>query len=84
MSLLHISSHRLGPWSVVEVAAELDTDGRDELRRTLLGDIDAHEPAWVVVDFSHLEFCDATGLGVVVAARKATEKRSGRLHILCQ
>ncbi|WP_436786019.1 STAS domain-containing protein, partial [Yinghuangia sp. YIM S10712] len=85
MNPLRISTYRFGTWDIVEVAGELDIDSRDELREALDDVIRNGAPARVVVvDFSRLEFCDATGLGVLVAARKAAERRLAELRLVCR
>ncbi|MFB8267574.1 STAS domain-containing protein [Streptomyces sp. NPDC055955] len=43
----------------------------------------AHTPARVVLDMSALDFCDASGLSVLVAAHHAAKDRQGQLRLVC-
>lgn len=85
---IEIETRQAGRWSVVAVSGELDIDGLDQLRSALAEGIDQADRSGqaprLLVDFSRLEFCDATGLGVLVAARKAVDRRGGTMRVVCQ
>ncbi|OAH09778.1 STAS domain-containing protein [Streptomyces jeddahensis] len=83
MEPLKISSHRRDTWEVVEVTGEIDITTRDELGDHLDDVFAAHNPARVVVDFSGLDFCDASGLSVLVAASHEARQRHGQLRLVC-
>src|SRR5262245_1434190 len=55
-----------GDVAIVRLYGELDVRTAGDLRGTLLGLAREHDV--VVADFSGVEFCDAAGLGVLVAA----------------
>ncbi|HEY5835176.1 STAS domain-containing protein [Streptomyces sp.] len=78
-----VASRRRADWSVVEVTGELDIATRDRLRDHLYEVIAAHRPAHVIVDLSRLEFCDATGLSVLVAGQHRVWQHDGRLRLVC-
>ncbi|MGW6395083.1 STAS domain-containing protein [Streptomyces sp. NPDC055103] len=82
MDYLSVSSYRYDGWPVVEASGELDVATRGQLRLRLHEVIAAHSPANVVVDLSGVEFCDAAGLSVLVAARREARQRSGELRLV--
>ncbi|MFD7781254.1 STAS domain-containing protein [Streptomyces sp. NPDC059753] len=73
MDWLRMSSRRHKGWTVVEVSGELDVATRNQLGDHLEEVIAAHTPARVVLDMSQLDFCDASGLSVLVAAHHAAK-----------
>ncbi|MGW8687103.1 STAS domain-containing protein [Streptomyces sp. NPDC055817] len=83
MDGLRVSSHRHEGWTVVEVTGELDVATRNLLGDHLEEVMAAHTPARVVVDMSGLDFCDASGLSVLVAAHHAAKDRQGQLRLVC-
>ncbi|WP_432168182.1 STAS domain-containing protein [Streptomyces sp. bgisy031] len=83
MDWLRVTSRRHEGWTVVEVSGELDVDTRNQLGDHLVEVIAAHTPARVVLDMSQLDFCDASGLSVLVAAHHATKDRQGQLRLVC-
>ncbi|MER5960617.1 STAS domain-containing protein [Streptomyces sp. NPDC001893] len=83
MDWLRVSSRRHKGWTVVEVSGELDVATRNQLGDHLEEVIAAHTPARVVLDMSQLEFCDASGLSVLVAAHHAAKDRQGQLRLVC-
>ncbi|MFD4653218.1 STAS domain-containing protein [Streptomyces sp. NPDC058441] len=82
MDGLRVSSHRHEGWTVVEVTGELDVATRNLLGDHLEEVMAAHTPARVVVDMSGLDFCDASGLSVLVAAHHAAKDRQGQLRLI--
>ncbi|MFI0773134.1 STAS domain-containing protein [Streptomyces sp. NPDC021212] len=56
---------------------------RDQLRHQLDKLIAARNPARVIVDFSRLRFCDASGLSRLVAADREARRRHGGLRLVC-
>ncbi|MFE5012200.1 STAS domain-containing protein [Streptomyces sp. NPDC056696] len=84
MDGLRVSSRRHEGWTVIEVSGELDVATRTQLGDHLEEVIaTAHTPARVVVDMSGLDFCDASGLSVLVAAHHAAKDRQGQLRLVC-
>jgi anti-anti-sigma factor len=71
---------RHGETVVVEVAGEIDLRTAEPLRTRLLGLVDAGFGS-IVVDFEHVRFCDASGLGALVAVRNRLRGRGGDLRL---
>jgi anti-sigma B factor antagonist len=65
---------------VVHVAGDVDMGSVTTLRRVLhaLGDAGAD----VVVDLGGVTFIDSTGVGVLVAALRRTQRHGGRLELV--
>jgi anti-anti-sigma factor len=70
-----------GPSAVVTPAGELDHHTVDLLREPLEGCL-ADGYARLVVDCSRLEFCDSTGLNVLLSARLKAEAQGGGVHLV--
>ncbi|MFE2993193.1 STAS domain-containing protein [Streptomyces sp. NPDC059262] len=83
MDWLSVSSRRHGEWTLVEVSGELDVATRNQLGDHLEEVIAERTPARVVLDMSGLDFCDASGLSVLVAAHHAAKGRQGQLRLVC-
>lgn len=71
---------RHGEVVVVEVAGEIDLRTAETLRTRLMGLVDAGFGR-IVLDFRHVRFCDATGLGVLVAVRNRLRGKGGDLRL---
>jgi anti-anti-sigma factor len=65
---------------VAEVAGEIDLRTAETLRTRLLGLAEAGF-GQIVVDFAQVRFCDATGLGALVAVRNRLRERGGDLRL---
>ncbi|MFE9258541.1 STAS domain-containing protein [Streptomyces sp. NPDC006879] len=83
MEYLVVSSARRAMWTVVDVAGELDIATRGRLRRELRDVIAKYVPANVIVDLGRLEFCDASGLSVLVAGHHESRRHLGELRLVC-
>jgi anti-anti-sigma factor len=70
-----------GPSAVVTPAGELDHHTADLLREPL-EDCLAKGLHRLVVDCSRLEFCDSTGLNVLLGARLKAEAAGGGVHLV--
>ena len=66
--------------AVVTTLAEIDMRNADSLREALLAAAAGHES--VVVDMSGTEFCDSTGLSVLVEAKKRADADGHRLRLV--
>lgn len=73
-------THRDGTSAVVEIRGELDVHTAAELRTTLIGLAD-EGCTWLVADFSGVRFCDAAGLGALVAASNRVRGNGGALRL---
>jgi anti-anti-sigma factor len=74
-------ARRDGPSAVVAVRGEIDLHTSGELRTALMCLADAGH-THIVVDFSGVRFCDAAGLGVLVAASNRLRRRGGTLSLV--
>jgi anti-sigma B factor antagonist len=82
--LFSASSRRAGPWPVLEVAGEIDLATAPRLQDHLLEAINDHDqPSGLIVDLTRVEFCDASGLRVLVRAHRWISQRGGRLRLIC-
>ncbi|MCZ9347445.1 STAS domain-containing protein [Streptomyces sp. TRM76130] len=70
-----------GPSAVVTPAGELDHHTADLLREPLDDCLDK-DVSRLVVDCSRLEFCDSTGLNVLLGARLKAEAAGGGVHLV--
>ena len=66
--------------AVVTTPAEIDMRNAGSLREALLAAAAGHES--VVVDMSGTEFCDSTGLSVLVEAKKRADADGHRLRLV--
>ncbi|WP_255950325.1 STAS domain-containing protein [Streptomyces odontomachi] len=77
---LRVEVRQEGSSAVVTPAGELDHATADLLREPLDAALDAGS-ARLVVDCSRLEFCDSTGLNVLLGARLRAESLGGGVHL---
>lgn len=69
-----------GDTAVVAVAGEIDLHTADTLRARLVA-LHAAGSRRLVVDFAGVAFCDATGLGALVAAHNEISADGGRIAL---
>jgi anti-sigma B factor antagonist len=68
---------------LVEVSGEVDLHTAPQLRAVLGGLVGRESPGEsVVVDLTGVSFIDSTGLGELVGAHKAVQRRGDRLHVV--
>ncbi|KUH35546.1 MULTISPECIES: STAS domain-containing protein [Streptomyces] len=77
---LQVEVRTEGPSEVLTPAGELDHHTADLLREPLEAAI-ARGRTRLVVDCSELEFCDSTGLNVLLGARLRAEEAGGAVHL---
>ncbi|MFF2846616.1 STAS domain-containing protein [Streptomyces sp. NPDC058001] len=77
---LLVEVRKQGPSAVVTAVGELDHHTA-ELLREPLDDCLGQGFARLVVDCSELEFCDSTGLNVLLGARLKAEAAGGGVHL---
>ncbi|MCC5478659.1 STAS domain-containing protein [Streptomyces sp. NPDC059680] len=70
-----------GDWSVLRVSGELDLMTSPILRQRV-HDVVAEGHHSLVVDLSDVFFCDSSGVGVLVAARRLIRSCQGRLRLI--
>lgn len=69
-----------GPVAVVKVTGEIDLRTADQLKIGLLGVVESGFGR-IIVDFEGVRFCDATGLGALVAAHNRLVAAGGGLGL---
>ncbi|GAA2496349.1 STAS domain-containing protein [Streptomyces sp. NPDC059506] len=77
---LHVAVRRQAEAAVVTPAGELDHHTADLLRAPLEDCVEAGCTK-LVVDCSRLDFCDSTGLNVLLGARLKYESAGGAVHL---
>lgn len=70
-----------GEWAVLRVSGELDLMTSPVLRQRV-HDAVAEGHHSLVVDLSEVFFCDSSGVGVLVAARRLIRSCQGRLRLI--
>ncbi|MEV4438299.1 STAS domain-containing protein [Streptomyces sp. NPDC049577] len=78
---LHVEFRRLGGSAILTPGGELDHSTADVLREVLDDCVDAGAVR-CVIDCSKLEFCDSTGLNVLLGARLKAEAAGGSVHLV--
>jgi anti-anti-sigma factor len=77
---LHVAVHSDGTAAVVTPVGELDHHTADLLREPLEQCLEEGARK-LVVDCSRLDFCDSTGLNVLLGARLKAEAEGGAVHL---
>ncbi|OIJ69877.1 STAS domain-containing protein [Streptomyces mangrovisoli] len=70
-----------GEWTVLRVAGELDLMSSPVLRQRV-HDVVAEGHHSLVLDLSEVFFCDSSGVGVLIAARRLVRSCQGRLRLI--
>lgn len=70
-----------GEWAVLQVSGELDLMTSPVLRQRV-HDVVAEGHHSLVVDLSDVFFCDSSGVGVLIAARRLIRSCQGRLRLI--
>ena len=70
-----------GAWTVLRITGELDIMTSPEVRQ-LVHDAVAGGHRDLVLDLSDVFFCDSSGVGVLIAARRLLRSCQGRLHLI--
>lgn len=73
---------RHGDVRVLRVTGEVDFDVAPQLKRTIIGRIDAGERQ-LVIDLTDVSFIDSTAIGVLVGAIKRLRTAGGSLVVVC-
>jgi anti-sigma B factor antagonist len=74
MTVLDVQISDVGQYTLVTPLGELDVTTSDRFRDQLLGAVSAAASA-VILDLSSLDFCDSSGMGVLVQAYKRAHER---------
>ncbi|MFE0328591.1 STAS domain-containing protein [Streptomyces sp. Y2F8-2] len=78
---LTVTGEKCGEWTVLQVAGELDLMTSPVLRQRV-HDAVADGRHCLVLDLSQVVFCDSSGVGVLVAARRLIRSCRGRLRLI--
>ncbi|MER7911335.1 STAS domain-containing protein [Streptomyces sp. NPDC003444] len=78
---LRVETRTVGESEVLTPVGELDHHTAELLREPLDGALDAGRSR-LVVDCSGLEFCDSTGLNVLLGARLRADAAGGAVHLV--
>ncbi|MFB9388697.1 STAS domain-containing protein [Streptomyces coeruleoprunus] len=70
-----------GAWAVLRVSGELDLVSSPVVRRRV-HDVVAEGRHHVVLDLSGVRFCDSSGVGVLIAARRLLHSCRGGLRLI--
>ncbi|MGP3967310.1 STAS domain-containing protein [Streptomyces sp. 6N223] len=78
---LKVQEEQRGEWSVLRVIGEMDL-ATSPLLRQHVHEAVAHGRRQLVLDLSEVLFCDSSGVGVLVAARRLMRSCAGRLRLI--
>ncbi|MER6979561.1 STAS domain-containing protein [Streptomyces carpinensis] len=76
-----VTGDEQGEWSVIRVAGELDLVTSPVMRQRV-HDVVAEGRHDLVLDLSDVFFCDSSGVGVLIAARRLIRSCRGRLRLI--
>lgn len=76
-----VTDDERGDWAVLRVSGELDLVTSPMLRQRV-HDVVAEGHHSLVVDLSDVFFCDSSGVGVLIAARRLIRSCQGRLRLI--
>jgi anti-sigma B factor antagonist len=76
-----VSSQSQGDHLVLALAGEIDLYTAPRLQSELTAALAATPSARIVVDMSAVEFCDSTGMNVLLAAHRLASERGGELTL---
>ena len=78
---LRVSSRSQGDVTVLALAGEIDLYTAPRLQAELTAALAAAKPSQIVVDMSAVEFCDSTGMNVLLAAHRLASEKGGDLTL---
>lgn len=78
---LHVTGEGRGEWAVLQVSGELDLVTSPVLRQHVHDEV-AEGRHSIVLDLSDVFFCDSSGVGVLIAARRLVRSCQGRLRLI--
>jgi len=78
---LKVSSQPQGDQVIVTASGEIDLYTAPALQAELAAVLGGGHPVRVVVDLSGVEFCDSTGMNVLLSAMKRARERGGALDL---
>ncbi|WP_405856428.1 STAS domain-containing protein [Streptomyces sp. NBC_00090] len=81
MTTIEVDEDEHGPWTVLSIRGELDLVTSPRIRRRV-HDAVAGGRHDLVIDLSSVRFCDSSGVGVLIAARRLLRSCGGRLRLI--
>ncbi|MFC1405953.1 MULTISPECIES: STAS domain-containing protein [Streptacidiphilus] len=81
MSTLTVTAEALDNWTLLRVAGEIDL-ATGAVVRDQVHDAVAAGQRRILLDLSEVRFCDSTGVGVLIAARRLLRSCSGELRLV--
>ncbi|ANS65982.1 anti-sigma factor antagonist [Streptomyces lincolnensis] len=79
--VFNVTGEGQGQWAVLQVSGELDLVTSPALRQRV-HDAVAEGRHSIVLDLSEVFFCDSSGVGVLIAARRLIRSCQGRLRLI--
>ncbi|CCK29350.1 anti-sigma F factor antagonist [Streptomyces davaonensis JCM 4913] len=76
-----VTCEEQGGWAVLRVSGELDLVTSPALRQRIHDNV-AEGRHSLVLDLSEVFFCDSSGVGVLIAARRLVRSCRGRLRLI--
>ncbi|MGN9760899.1 STAS domain-containing protein [Streptomyces sp. SD31] len=78
---LKVTGGERGDWAVLQVSGELDLVTSPVMRQHI-HDVVAEGRHSLVLDLSEVMFCDSSGVGVLIAARRLIRSCQGSLRVI--
>jgi anti-sigma B factor antagonist len=78
---LNVSSRFHDDHTIVTICGEIDLYTAPRLHSELVGLLADGMPARVIIDMSGVEFCDSTGMNVLLSCLRRARERGGELEI---
>ncbi len=79
---LNVSSRYQGDHAIVTITGEIDLYTAPKLQTDLAAIIDDAAPAArIVIDMSGVEFCDSTGMNILLSSLRHVRERGGELEL---
>ncbi|MER6997527.1 STAS domain-containing protein [Streptomyces sp. NPDC000410] len=79
--MLNVEQGEQGAWTVLRIRGELDLVSSPVVRRRV-HDAVAMGRRDLVLDLSGVQFCDSSGVGVLIASRRLLRSCRGRLRLI--
>ncbi len=78
---LKVSTRSQGGRTIMSLGGEIDLYTAPRLHGELVAVLSGDMPVQVVVDMSGVEFCDSTGMNVLLAAHRRAREQGGDLEL---
>jgi anti-sigma B factor antagonist len=78
---LKVSSRNEGDHVIVALSGEIDLYTAPRLQSQLAAALKADHPVRLVVDMSGVDFCDSTGMNVLLAAQRTAREQGGNVEL---